>query len=203
MAAPTSEVIRLENVRLSFPKLFKAEAFQEGQEKKFQATGLLDPSDASHAAKIKEIKQAAGALLKEAGLTSHELDGVCFGDGNKKVKKTKDGKVVREGYENMFYVSVNNTTRPAVANRRGEPVSEGDPGCPYAGCYVNITLTLWVQDNQYGKRINGNLRGVQFVKDGEAFGNAPVSVDSEFEALEDSAGGSAGETSDWDDDISF
>ena len=202
MAAKTSEVIKVKGARLSYPKLFKPEAYQEGQEKKFQATFLLDPSDADHAVQIKEIKKTAAALMRDAygaDFAPSGLKGICFGDGNKKVKE--DG-TVSEGYKDMFYISVTNTVRPAVANRKGEPVAEGDPQCPYGGCYVNGTLTLWAQNNKYGKRINGNLRGVQFVKDGEAFGAGPVSVEDEFEALEDNSPADAGSVDD-DFDINF
>ena len=44
--------------------------------------------------------------------------------------------------------------------------------------------------NEFGKRINANLRAVQFVKDGEAFGVKPVDAEDEFDVLEgDAAGG--------------
>ena len=51
----TGDVIKLPSVRLSFAKIFKPESFQ-GQEPKFNATFLLDPTNAAHMAKIKEIK---------------------------------------------------------------------------------------------------------------------------------------------------
>ena len=203
MARPTSEVIKLENVRLSFPRVFTPEAFQEGQDKKFQATFLLDKSDASHAAKIKEIKQAAKKLMVEAYGSDFKpagLKGVCFGDGDNQTNA--EGEVL-DGYEGAFFVRSSNTTRPAVANRRGEPVAEGDPQTPYAGAFVNGTVTLWAQDNKFGKRINCNLRGVQFVKDGEAFGQAPVSVESEFDALDDNTPADSGGGDDWDTDTDW
>ena len=203
MAIKTSDVIKLPGARLSYAKLFKPEAFQgDGDsvgEKKFQATFLLDPSNADHAAKIKEIKQAAGKLMKEAygaDFKSTGLKGVCFGDGNKKVNEKGE---VKEGYENMFFVTVSNTVRPAIANRAGQPVAEGDPQVPYSGCYVLGSITLWAQNNKFGKRINGNLRGVQFMKDGPAFGAGPVRVEDEFEALEDGAATVTGGTEELDD----
>ena len=200
MSSKTSEVIKLENVRLSYPKLFTPKSFEEGQPKRFEAAFILDPSNPDHAAKIKEIKIAARNLMVEAfgeNFAPKDLRGVCFGDGDKK-DKTPDG------YAGMFYLNSANTTRPAVANRRGEPVAEGDPQTPYGGCYVNATITLWAQNNRFGKRINGNLRGVQFVKDGEAFGQAPASAESEFDALEDNSPVASGKASeDWDDDIPF
>ena len=200
MSSKTSEVIKLENVRLSYARVFTARPFEEGQTPRFEASFLFDPSNADHAAKIKEIKIAARDLMVEAfgaNFSPRDLRGVCFGDGDKKDK-------VPDGYVGMFYLNSANTTRPAVANRRGEPVVEGDPQAPYSGCYVNATITLWAQNNRFGKRINGNLRGVQFVKDGESFGQAPASAESEFDALEDNSPVSSAEpNANWDDDIPF
>ena len=57
----------------------------------------------------------------------------------------------------------------------------------YAGCYVNASVEIWAQDNQWGKRLNAQLRGVQFVRDGDSFSAArPASVD-EFEVVEGAA----------------
>ena len=55
----------------------------------------------------------------------------------------------------------------------------------YAGCYVNAVIELWFQNNGFGKRVNANLLGVQFFKDGEPFGdNAGASAD-DFDAFGD------------------
>ena len=48
-------------------------------------------------------------------------------------------------------------------------LTEAD-GLVYSGCYVNARVELWVQDNANGKRINAKLLGIQFVRDGDAFG---------------------------------
>ena len=192
----TSEVIKVTGVRLSYPKLFNAKPFEEGGAPRFEATFLLDPSNPDHAAKYKEIKLAARELMASAygkDFDPRELRSrVCFGDGNKKDK-------IPDGYEDMAFINTANTTRPAVANRKGEPVAEGDEQAPYGGCFVNATFTLWAQNNKFGKRINANLRGVQFVKDGEAFGRAPISAEDEFEALEDNTPAD-GNVGDWDDE---
>ncbi|MDQ9777799.1 DUF2815 family protein, partial [Acinetobacter baumannii] len=42
---------------------------------------------------------------------------------------------------------------------------------------------LWCQDNNYGKRINASLRGVQFLKDGEAFAGGGIASEDDFEDL--------------------
>lgn len=196
----TSEKFTIANARSSFLVLDKPRAFQEGQSPRFQATALLDPSNAEHAVIIKDIKDKAAALCAQAGLEPGELDGRCFGMADKHPKKSK-----YEGYKGMFYVALSNEARPGVANRAGRPVAEGDPQWPYSGCYSNFRATLWLQNNRFGKKINGNLIAVQFVKDGEAFGRGPVNVEDEFEALPDdgsqaaAAAGAVAAGSAWDD----
>ena len=188
--SPTSDVIALKNVRLSFARLFKPKAFQEGQDPRYEATFLLDPSNADHAATISTIRAQAKKMIEDGGYDAEDFK-LCFGKGDKKKY---------DGYKGMIYVSTNNRTRPTVVTRNRTPVQEGEPEAPYSGCYVNGSITLWLQDNKFGKRINANLRAVQFVKDGPAFGVQPVDPEEEFEALGDSpaaATTAAGE--DWDD----
>lgn len=177
---PTSEKIILgtgaKPVRLSFPRLFEPKAFRPGQDPRFEATFLLDPSDKAHAEIIKSIK-AEGSRIAMEHFNGKLPKGLvtCWGDGN-----TKE----YDGYAGMFYLSSSNKTRPTVVDRDRTPLTEAD-GKPYAGCYVIGTITLWVMDNEFGKRINANLRAVQFVKAGDAFGAQPVEADSEFEPLDD------------------
>jgi hypothetical protein len=190
MASPTSAPIHLGTgtspVRLSFARLFSPKPFAPGQTPRFEASFLLDPSNKDHAATIATIKDEAAKLVKSANLNPKDFK-LCFGPGESKRY---------EGYEGMFFVTSSNTNRPTVVNRARAPVAEGDQQAPYSGCYVIGSITLWLQNNAYGKRINANLRAVQFVKDGQAFGVAPVNAEEEFEALEPAA--TAGSASDWD-----
>lgn len=186
----TSDVIHLKKVRLSFPRLFKPKAFRPGQDPRFEATFLLDPSNKEHAALVKKLKETAKAIALETfnGKLPKDLK-VCIGDGNKKDY---------DGYEGMIYLSTSNKTRPTVVDRNRAPLAESD-GKPYAGCIVNASVTLWGMNNEFGKRINANLRGIQFVEDGEAFGMKPVDADEEFEMLEDGEIGSeVGSSDDFD-----
>ncbi|MNP74169.1 hypothetical protein D3C76_1710040 [compost metagenome] len=51
-----------------------------------------------------------------------------------------------------------------------------------------MIVDIWAQDNSYGKRINAQLQGIQFVKDGEAFSGGGTSADaSDFEEIADGA----------------
>jgi len=179
MSTETSGVIKLSNVRLSFPELFAPKAFQPGQKPKYQATFLLDPSSKEGAAQIKRIKQAINDILIQHYGEGNVPKGikVCLKDNEKEEKEYT-------GYDGMWFVSTSNTNRPTVVHRDLTPLTEEDE-VMYPGCIVNASFTLWVQDNQYGKRVNANLRAVQFVKDAERLGGAaPVRAEEEFEAIE-------------------
>jgi hypothetical protein len=168
-------IIKLENVRLSFPALFKAKAGPDGGEPKFGASFLLDKT--KHAAKIKEIEAAIEKLHREE-LKGKHMKGTCLHDGSEKPDTDGYGPGVK-------YVSVSSRKRVPIVDRDPSVALAEEDGKPYAGCYVNASIRLWVQDNQYGKRINAELRAVQFSKDGESFGAAPVDAEAEFATLTD------------------
>jgi len=165
--------IKLQNVRLSFPSLFRKAVFS-GEETKFEGTFLLDKE--GQAEKIAEIETAIETLiadkLKGAKL---KADKICLKDGD---------DIEYDGYAGHMSIKASNAKRPMVLDRDRTPLSEDD-NRPYSGCYVNAVLELWAQDNQYGKRINANLLGVQFFKDGQPFGDGVSASASDFEAFGD------------------
>jgi len=94
-----------------------------------------------------------------------------------------DAKSEYEGFEGNKYISARAKVRPTVFDGQRQELSEAD-GKPYSGCYVNASIELWAQENSYGKRINAQLRGVQFLRDGDAFagGARPAGAD-EFDEI--------------------
>ena len=164
--------IKLQNVRLSFPSLFRKAQFQ-GEETKYEATFMLNKEE--HADKIAEIEKAIQAGMKEhfkgAKIPS---DKICLKDGD------ESG---RDEYEGHYTIKCANNKRPKVIDRDRSPLTEDD-GKPYSGCYVNAVIDLWYQNNGYGKRVNANLLGVQFFKDGEPFESGSVADDDDFEEFE-------------------
>jgi hypothetical protein len=52
-------------------------------------------------------------------------------------------------------------------------------------------VEIWAQDNNYGKRINASLKGVQFVRDGDAFAGGGAASPDEFEDLSADASAAA------------
>lgn len=170
--------ISLKDVRLAFPALFEAKTVNGEGAPAFSAAFILTPDHPS----IKELQ----AAIEKVGEAKWGAKWPAVKKGMEAQDKTAlhngDSKADYEGYEGNFFVSARNKTRPVVIDRDKTPLVEAD-GKPYAGCYVNASIELWAQDNNYGKRINASLRGVQFLKDGEAFAGGGVASDDEFDDL--------------------
>jgi len=166
--------ISLKNVRLSFPSLFQKATF-EGTETKYEATLLLDKDQ--HADVIKAIQAEMKSGIKE------KLDGSKLGADKLCLKDGEDSDY--DGYANTWSLKAANTKRPLVIDRDKSPLTEDDNRI-YSGCYVNASVELWYQKNAYGKRVNANLLGVQFYKDGEAFGEGGSTASKDdFDAFDD------------------
>lgn len=174
---PKNPKIRLENVRLSFPSLFKPTAMKGGKPK-YSATLLLDKKQ--HAAALKSLeKMIERATLDKFGKKmTFKTDNVCLHDGNEKAEK--------EGYgDDVMYLVAKNDSRPAVVDGKRNPVMEED-GKIYAGCYVNVVVEIYGYHHKESgsKGVSASLMAVQFVKDGPSFGGGgKVDVDKEFEEV--------------------
>lgn len=170
--------LKLTNVRLAFPELFEAKTVNGEGKPAFSASFLLDPADPQVQTLQEAINQVAkdkwgakaDAILKQMRAT----DKTALHDG--------DMKATYEGFPGMLYVSTRTPTRPLVIDQDKAPLQEAS-GRPYAGCYVNAAIELWAQDNNYGKRVNASLRGVQFVRDDDAFAGGVPATEDEFDDI--------------------
>lgn len=175
----------IKNARLAFPALFEPSAFAGDSSSKpsYSATFIISPLDDQVELVERAIEQAAKekwgpkaeAILRQL----KAQDKVFLHDGELKASYA--------GFAGNLYINARSVQRPIVIDRNKAPLTERD-GRPYAGCYVNASIDIYAQDNQYGKRINAMLLGVQFAKDGEAFsGGALASPDDFEEIVEDEA----------------
>ena len=173
--------LKLKNVRIAFcQNLFTAGSINASDKPKFSSTFLI-PKDDSQIAVIKKTIQdvakeqwgaKAEAILKELVAAGK----ICLRDG--------DTKASYDGFEGNMFISSSSVSAPGVFDKDRTELTQKD-GRPYAGCYVNAALDIWAQDNQFGKRINATLKGVQFVADGDAFvGSAPATAD-DFDDISD------------------
>jgi hypothetical protein len=144
---------------------------------------ILAPSDPQ----IKVIEEAQRELV-----LAHDWKGDEEAEAVLRLLEKKDRLALHDGddkqkyagFPGNYYLSPNADTRPTVVDRDKSPLTAKD-GRIYSGCYVNAKVELWVQDNKWGQRVNSTLLGVQFVKDGDAFGSgSPPANPDDFPDLD-------------------
>lgn len=175
--------VMLKNVRVAFPHLFTPQVGPDGGEAKYNSTFIIEDEE-----NVNRLNEAIDAAAEDKwGKKSAEIleslrskGRICLRDGSDKAEYS--------GFDGNHYTNASNKVAPAVFDKDKSKLSERD-GKPYAGCYVDASVYVWAQDNQYGKRINASLRGVKFARDGEPFagGGAATEDDFEFEDADDSA----------------
>jgi Protein of unknown function (DUF2815) len=179
--AKDPNVFLLKHVRLSYLNVWKKKAAkgQSEDSAKFSATAIFDVE--TQADQIKAIKAQIDHLIKtELKMNKLPADKICLRDGAE-----KDA----EGYgEGTMYLAASNAKKPKVVGTDKKPLETDDPRL-FSGVYGNMVVRLWVQNNDYGKRVNASLEAVQYVRTGEALGNQ-VDVDSILEEEEEESGGS-------------
>lgn len=188
--ADRPDVVVLQSVRLSFPKLWKAESSTPDSAPKFGASFLIDPETPEGKANIKKVQAAIDFVAKktwadkaERVLKALDEKRKAFRDGDSATNGEGD---VYSGYEGMKYVSASNRKRPQILNRDKTPLTEED-GVIYGGCYVDAVVSFYATTKKEsgGNGLFATLEIVRFRKDGEAFGAAPVDADEYLDDLDD------------------
>ena len=167
--------IRLENVRLAFPKIWTPAPFEGGNDPTpyFSATFILAKKDPQckkiEALMLKLANDKWGTKGSKVLTTAKAVGKVFFRDG--------DSKAEYDGFEGNMFVSARSKTRPNTFDGQRQTVTEAD-GVIYGGCYVNAIISCYA----YVKGNNGlgaGLKGVQFRAPGDAFsgGGTPADAD--------------------------
>ena len=162
-------------VRLAFAQhLFEAGTVGGEGKPAFSVTAIL-PKD--HPA-IKKLEAAEEEVAKAKWAAKAPAILKTIRAAGKGVVKDGDSKAEYSGFEGNAFVSTRSDKRPNVYNRDGSQLTESD-GVVYSGCYAHVMIEVWAQDNQYGKRINAQLTGVMFSRDGDSFGGGatPATAD--------------------------
>lgn len=185
--------LKISDARLSFPVLFEAQQFNGEGTPKFRATFMLDPNNKQHAKQIKGIKAAIDECArakwgKQWDAKKIKLKGTCLKAQDDDLASedlvTETEGEYREEFEGVYLFAASETKRPSLVDADRTPLVKED-GKPYAGCYVTAIVSLWAQDNAFGKRVNANLIGVQFKKDGDPFEARTVVADDDWDDFDD------------------
>ena len=186
--------VKLTNVRITFPKLFRGqeEAF-EGKGDAYWSSSFLLPKNHPDLEKLKaaikgaaEAKwgQKAGAMLKAA----YAKDKLPLHDGDLKADKPYGA-----AYAGMLYVSARNNAKaggpPSVFDNVADPetgvariiTSANDAHAPYSGSYVDVIVNVFGYDSGGGQGVGASILGVQFKKDGDRLAGGGVAAAEDFE----------------------
>ena len=209
-----SSKIFLHDVRLSFPTLGEPEYFggkkqKDTDKRRWSATGLLGTDTLAQACdangrptgpKVNAIELVNDALKKAAtekrektaaahlGNILPDPKGCCFVDGNRKEYDGYQGKWALSAHRNE------DQGRPLVLDNDRSPIYkpdnalyEGKAGHIFGGCYVNLHVEIWAQDNASGKGLRAGLLGVQRVRTGDSFGGGSAPTADAFGDVADGA----------------
>lgn len=173
--------------RASFVKVWKPEAFDEGQDAKYSIVMMF-----TKGTDLSKLKAAATAAKDDKW-------------GNKPPKKLetpfKDGDDMdREECEDMIVVRASSKHKPGVVGI--------DPRVPitdetefYSGCYARASLQAFAYDYKGMKKgVSFALNNVQKLEDGEAFSGGGSKAEDDFD--DDTSERSSNEFED-DDDLGF
>lgn len=188
--------VKLKAVRISYPKIFRAERYEDqpGTEA-YSATFLIPKSDEVQMANIKKaINAAAMEKFPDPAKAKAFIERIkgskqqwCFRDGD--VYKPDD-----ENYQGHMFLTARRKASdgaPKVYHKnpkiggRDNLIVEAD-GIVYAGCYVNATVSLYAQTGTT-EGMRCSLVGLQFAADGDSFGGASAASADDFEDLSEGA----------------
>lgn len=192
--------VNLKNVRIAwFYGFEKAKAKNDGEKDAYRVEILVDKDDHKNIAKLDEAalavmtealkseKAAEKWLKRESGLDGNISKDCAIKDGDE--RDTED-----ENYEHKIWIRAKSYKQPRILTSEGEETRDGEEDLegndlegkvPYGGCFANVSIELWGQNNDTGKGLRCNWLGVKFVEDGEAFGGGGSSERANDDDLSD------------------
>ena len=155
---------------------------------------VLVPKDTPSGKKImKTIKEASKAAISAKWPSNPpkiKPDKYPWTDGDYLEDERYHGNWVIRAYEKPEY-------RPLLVDAKAQPIPEGQNPF-YQGCYVNLLVRVYAYSAPMAKGVTCSLKGVQFVRDGEPMGYAPLKAEDVFKPVD---GSEEFEGDDDDDDL--
>lgn len=179
--------------RLAFPDLFTPTLFTgetDPKKKRYNAVFLISPGGANAKAVDAAILAAATEAFEGNVAKAQAFINAHKGNSNKFCYMTGDTKEY-DGFAGNMALSAHRPVgqgKPGIfdCTRAGPdgkpaPLAEED-GKPYAGCYVNASLEIWIQKTpatQAGVRCS--MAGVFFANEGDHFAGGKTADAGEFD----------------------
>lgn len=171
--------VLMENVRLAFAQNIFEKGAVAGGKPNYSCKAIFAPDHPC----VKLLADAEETVAKEKWGARAPAQLTAIRKSDTGVVHDGDLKPNWDGFADNYYLNCNSDNRPGIYDRDRTPLAQSD-GRPYSGCYVNMRVDIWAMDNQYGKKINATLLGLQFVRDGDSFAaGAPPAEADDFPEL--------------------
>ena len=174
--------IRLDNVRLAFPKLTTPEPFPGGKDptKYYSATLILPKNHPQLKALEKLMLDLAigkwGPKKGPSVLTGAKAIGKVF-------LRDGDAKADQDGFEgNMFVSARSREDNPPQLRDGMRNIIDNKNGLIYGGCYVNAIISCYAY-TKGNNVIGAGLKAIQFRSKGNAFVGGPPPEDDDFDEI--------------------
>lgn len=171
--------ILIKNVRGSYLHIFEKWGKDDEPREKWRYSGKFLLDKTTHAAEIKELQ-------KYLTQKQDEMFKAKIGTANMFFRNGADSG--KDEQENCWVISASDSRRRPQVLDKDKSVITAEDDKVYSGCYVHVLIRPWKQANSFGKKINANLIGVQFARDGDRFGEATVDARQAFDDESDDAG---------------
>lgn len=187
--------------RAAFLRVDKPERFQGTGDPRYSGNVIIERDSEAYKTVMAAMRAAAADQWGEA-----KADAAV--NGLTKALKTAlvdgDTKPDLDGYADHWVVQAHakaNQPPTLVMTQGGQNVrlDRETQTVIYGGCYVNAIIEFWAQDNKWGKRINAQLCGLQFVRDGDPFAGGKPADATDFDTVEEASPADFG----GDDDVNF
>ena len=167
-------------VRFSYAHVFEPSAINEGDDKKYSVSILIQKKDLETLAKIKNAIEAARQEGK--------------GKWNGKIPTVlklplRDGDAERpddEDYEGMMFLNASSKNRPGVVDENTDPVMSKDDF--YSGCFGRASVNFYAFNVSGNKGIAVGLNNLQKLEDGDRLSGGGSSASDDFGSDEDLLG---------------
>lgn len=161
-------------VRLSYARLFEAEAAKDGEDKKFGTSVIIPKSDKAILAKINAAIEAAKAAGKDTKFGGKLV-------GLKLPLRDGDSERDDDSYKDAMFFNCSSLQRPGIVDINRNPIT--DKEAVYSGCYGYINVTFYPFNFQGSKGVAAGVNHFMKTKDGERLGGG-ISADTAFDGIE-------------------
>lgn len=165
----------LKRVRIAYPHLFQPYAYQDGPNKKYEATFLIEKSDEETIAQIRRACSAAKEK-KFAGKSVELSNPMRDGD-----------EMNQEAFSGHWVIRAKSKPREDGSGRPGvvlPNLKQAEPDDIQSGDFVNADIAAFGYDVSGNKGIAFALNNVQLVAKGDRIGGGKARAENVFEALE-------------------